>query len=238
MPLAVRRTSLTLLLPALALALSACGGGDDETGGDEPTVEEVLAEAKTNFDDAASVRIALATESVPESGNGVLGATGVLTPAPAFDGEVKVILNSFTADVPIISVGGVVYAQLGLLGPGWNELDPSEYGAPDPADFADPEAGISSLLTQLQEPEEGEQTREGETILTTYTGELPGEAVKGIIPSADDSVTYPTTVGIDDDGFATSVEITGPFFADGGDVTYDLGFSDYDEDVTVEAPAE
>lgn len=227
-----------LLLPALTLLLAGCGGGDEADAEDAPTVEEVLAEAKANFDDAASVRIELATEATPQSGNGVLGADGVLTPAPAFDGQVKVMLNNFTADVPLIAVGGVVYAQLGLLGPGWNELDPSEYGAPDPADFADPETGMSSLLTQLQDAEEGDQTRDGDTILTTYTGELPGDAVQGIIPSADESATYPTTVGIDDDGYAVSVEITGPFFADGDDVTYDVAFRDYDAEVTVEAPQE
>lgn len=225
------------LLPALALGatfLAGCGG--DEAEAEDPTPAEVLAEAKTNFDEAASVRLTLATDATPESGNGVLGAEGVLTQDPAFDGEVRVLLNSLSATVPVISVGGDVYAQIPLVGTGWTVIDPLEYGAPDPAGFADPEQGLSSLLTQLEDVEEGEETRDGDTILTTYTGELPGAAVAEIIPSADADAPFPTTVGIDDDGFASTVQITGPFFGDATEVRYDLGFADYGVDVSVEAP--
>lgn len=231
------RARALALLPALALVggvLAGCGG-EEEVEADEPTPAEVMEQAKTNFDDAGSVRLDLATESSPESGTGVLGAEGVLTQAPAFDGEVRVLLNSLSATVPVISVDGDVHAQIPLV-PGWTVIDPEEYGAPDPAGFADPETGLSSLLTQIDGLEEGEQTRDGDTILTTYTGELPGAAVEGIIPSADAEATYPTVVGIDDDGFASAVRITGPFFGDGVEVRYDLTFSEYGAEVTVEAP--
>lgn len=231
------RVAPVLAASLLALtALTGCGG-NDQPAAEEPTPAEVLAEAKQVFDDASSVTIELSTESQPSNGNGVLGAQGVLTPQPAFEGEVRVLLSSLAATVPVISVDGEVFAQIPLLGPGWRTIDPAEYGAPDPAEFADPDQGLSSLLTELDGAEEGEQTRQGDTILTTYTGELPGASVQRIIPSADDSVTYPTTVGIDDDGRAVSVSITGPFFGDGADVTYDVGFSDYDAGTTVEAPA-
>lgn len=224
-------------LPALVLVLTGCGGsGGEGAQAEEPTPQEVLTAAKTSFDEAASVRVELSTESTPESGNGVLGATGTLTQAPAFDGEVRVLLNSLSLTAPVISVDDEVFAQIALLGSGWTLIDPAEYGAPDPADFADPETGLSSLLTQLDGLEEGGQTRDGETILTTYTGTLPGSALAGIIPSAEESADYPTTVGIDDAGFATAVEVTGPFFADGTDVTYDLTFDDYGDEVPIEAP--
>ncbi|GAB3993003.1 LppX_LprAFG lipoprotein [Nocardioides marmoraquaticus] len=232
-------TRVAPVLAASLLAVTALAGcgGDDEPTADEPTPAEVLAEAKQAFDDASSVRLELSTDAQPSSGNGVLGAEGVLTPQPAFEGQVRVLLNNLAATVPVVSVDGDVYAQIPLLGPGWRTIDPTEYGAPDPAEFADPEQGLSALLTELEGAEEGEQTRDGDTILTTYSGELPGTSVQRIIPSADDTVPYPTTVGVDDEGRAVSVSITGPFFGDGGDVTYDVGFSDYDAGATVEAPA-
>lgn len=231
-----RRLASGLSVLVLAVVAAGCGGGGG--GGekaDEPTPAEVMQAAKKQFDDAASVRIALATTSTPEAGNGVLGASGVVTPAPAFEGDVKVLLSGLTATVPVTSVDGTVYAKLPLTTK-FAEIDPAEYGAPDPASFGRPQGGLSSLLTNLDGLEEGEKTRDGEEVLTTYTGTLPGTAVKQIIPSADRKADYPTEVGVDDDGRATTVRITGPFFADGADVTYDVDFSDYDREVSVDVP--
>ncbi|SDS19503.1 Protein of unknown function [Nocardioides scoriae] len=215
------------------LSLAACGGGDEAAAEKTPT--QVLAAAKKQFDDAASVRIELSTDSVPEAGNGVLGASGVVTDAPAFEGDVKVLLSGITATVPVTSVGGTVYAKLPLTTK-YAAIDPEEYGAPDPADFGDPDQGLSSLLTEVEGAKKGEQTRDGDQVLTTYSGTLPGASVKRIVPSADARSDYPTKVGVDDSGQATSVTITGPFFSDGADVTYDVGFSQYDRDVTIAKP--
>ncbi len=182
------------------------------------------------------MHIALSTKSTPSKGNGVLGATGDVTHDPAFKGDVKVVLGGLTATVPITAINGKVYAKLPLQTK-YATIKPSEYGAPDPASFADPDKGLSSLLTQIDGLKKGKQTRDGDQILTSYTGTLPGEAVKQIIPSADSGSTYKTKVGVDDKGYATKVSITGPFFADGKDVTYDVGFSKYDKGVKISAPS-
>ncbi|KQT89216.1 hypothetical protein ASG49_15565 [Marmoricola sp. Leaf446] len=235
MPAPTRRLASALSVLVLAATAAGCGGGGDEAA-DKPTPTEVMQSAKKAFDDAASVRVQLATTSTPTEGNGVLGASGVVTPAPAFEGDVKVLLSGLTATVPVTSVDGTVYAKLPLTTT-YAEIDPTEYGAPDPASFGRAEGGLSSLLTDLDGLKEDGQTRDGEQVLTTYAGTLPGDAVKRIVPSADAQADYPTKVGVDDDGRATTVRITGPFFADGADVTYDVDFSDYDREVTVDAPA-
>lgn len=235
MPAPTRRLAAALSVLVLAATAAGCGGGDAEQA-DEPTPTEVMQAAKKQLDEAASVRIGLATTSTPKEGNGVLGASGVVTPAPAFEGDVKVLLSGLTATVPVTSVDGTVYAKLPLTTK-YAEIDPGEYGAPDPATFGQPEGGLSSLLTDLEALKEDGKSRDGEEVLTTYAGTLPGDAVKRIVPSADAKADYPTKVGVDDDGRATSVRITGPFFADGADVTYDVDFSDYDREVTVDAPA-
>jgi lipoprotein LprG len=230
-----RPLPLLVLLVVAALVLSGCGAQKAEKKkGASPS--SVMTSAKKKFDDASSVHIALSTKSTPSKGNGVLGATGDVTHDPAFKGDVKVVLGGLTATVPITAINGKVYAKLPLQTK-YATIKPSEYGAPDPASFADPGKGLSSLLTKIDGLKKGKQTRDGDQILTSYTGTLPGEAVKQIIPSADSGSTYKTKVGVDDKGYATKVSITGPFFADGKDVTYDVGFSKYDKGVKISAPS-
>ena len=216
------------------LVLVGCGGGSSE----EPAKDasQVMQEAKQHFDEASSVHIALSTESTPTSGNGVLGATGTVTQAPAFEGEVKVVLSGLTATVPVTSVGGKVYAKLPMT-PKFAVIDPAEYGAPDPADFADPEAGLSALLTKMEGLEEKGETRNADQVLTSYEGTVPGAAVKRVIPSADPKQDYRTRVGIDEDGFARTVRVTGTFFSGADDVTYDVLLDGYDEDVEITPPS-
>jgi lipoprotein LprG len=232
------KTRLLLPLVAVLLALvsmSACGGDGSSSGTKEEKPADVLAQAKQQFDDAKSVHLTLATDSKPTSGDAVLGADGTLTQQPAFEGSVKVLLSGFTADVPVTSVDGKVYAKLPLT-PSYTEIDPADYSAPDPADFVDPDAGVSALLTRMQGVEKGEQARRGSRILTTYTGTLAGKLVKPIIPSAAAGDTYATEVGIDQDGYIRTIEVTGEFFSGGGDETYRLGLDEYGESVTITKP--
>jgi len=234
-PARPRVLSVLALALAASIVVSGCGS-DAKKKSDEPTPTEVMQTAKKHFDDASSVHIALSTASTPSSGNGVLGATGDITHDPAFEGDVKVVLSGLTATVPITSVDGKVYAKLPLQTK-YSVIDPSEYGAPDPADFADPETGLSSLLTQIEGLEKGKQTRSGDTILTNYSGTLPGAAVKEIIPSASAKQTYATRIGIDDQGLARTVKVTGTFFSGSDDVTYDVKLDGYDKGVKITAPA-
>jgi len=228
-----RTTALTGVVLALLLPLSACGGSDTPTKGKSP--QEVLALAKKKFDAAKSVHLKLSTDDTPTKGDAVLGANGTLTHQPAFDGKVTVVLGGFNAEVPVISVGDKVYAKLPLT-PKYVPIDPSEYGSPDPADFADPSSGISGLLLELDGAKKDGEKRVGDEVLTTYTGTLPGSLVDPIIPSADKAGTYRTAVGIDEDGRIATLRVTGSFFAHDGDVTYDLAFDDYDKSATISAP--
>jgi lipoprotein LprG len=232
----VRSRALSLIAFALVTPMLVAGCGGEEKKADTKSPAEVMQAAKKNFDDASSVHIALSTDSTPESGNGVLGATGDVTHDPSFAGDVKVVLNGLTATVPVTSVGGRVYAKLPLATK-YAVIDPAEYGAPDPADFADPQDGLSGLLTKLTGLKKGQKSRSGEVILTSYTGTLPGAAVKRIIPSAVAKETYETQVGVDEKGFASTVKVTGPFFTGSSDVTYDVKFSEYDKGVEITTPA-
>ena len=228
-----RTAALTGVVLALLLPLTACGGSEEPTEG--KSTHEVLALAKKKFDAAKSVHLTLSTDDTPTEGDAVLGANGTLTHQPAFDGKVTVVLGGFNAEVPVISVGDKVYAKLPLT-PKYVPIDPTEYGSPDPADFADPASGISELLLELDGAKKDGEKRVGGEVLTTYTGTLPGTLVDPIIPSADKAGTYQTAVGIDQAGRIATLRVTGSFFAHDGDVTYDLAFDDYDKSVTISAP--
>jgi lipoprotein LprG len=146
-----------------------------------------------------------------------------------------VLLRGFNADVPIVSVGGKVYAKLPLT-PTYTTIDPSEYGAPDPAEFADTSQGISGLLLKMEGVEEAGKERAGKQVVTKYSGTLSGSYVAPIIPSADDSGSYETVVGLDGDDRIVTLQVTGEFFAGGGDETYTIDFDHYDKSVKISAP--
>jgi len=228
---ALSLVAFALVTPAL---VAGCGG-DDADKAAQKTPAQVMQTAKKNFDEASSVRIALSTESTPTTGNGVLGATGEVNQDPAVEGDVKVVLNGLTATVPVTSVGGKVYAKLPLQTK-YAVIDPAEYGAPDPADFADPEEGLSGLLAKVDGLKRGKQTRSADTILTSYSGTLPGTAIKKIIPSAVAQESYETSIGVDEKGYANTVKVTGPFFSGSEDVSYDVLLTEYGRDVEIAVP--
>ncbi|MFL6157135.1 MAG: LppX_LprAFG lipoprotein [Marmoricola sp.] len=220
---------------ALTLGAAGCGSSGGSGGGGGAAAKTALAAAKANFDKATSVHFTMVTKSKPSSGDAVLGADGTLTHQPAFQGKVTVLFSGFNADIPVTSVGGKVFAKLPLTTK-YSKIDPSEYGAPDPADFADPATGISGLLNKLAGAEKTGQKRDGKSIVTTYAGTLSGDLVAPIIPSADAGSTYDTVVGIDQDGQIATLKVTGKFFAGAGRVTYSLVFDDYGKSVEITAP--
>ena len=221
-----------LVSAAVAVVMLAGCSGDDSSTPDE-TPEDRLAAAKANFDEAEFVAFKLATDALPsEVDDGLLEAEGTGTHDPAFDGQVKVHTTlDFTADV--VAVDGTVYAELPFAG--WSELNPEDYGAPDPAELMATDGGISSLFTATEDVTEGETQRDGSVVLTSIEGTLPADAVKSVFPSAgadDFDVTYSLT----DDDMPASVTITGPFYGDAGAVTYTIDLNLDADEVTIEAP--
>lgn len=223
---------VVVLLVALVVPLSACS--DDEGGAGE-TPEDALAAAKTALDETSGVTLSLATAELPDDVDGVLAATGVATHAPAFDGNLTVVVNGLDVEVPVVSVDGKVYAKLPFTR-AFAEVNPADYGAPDPAQLMDPETGLSTWLTAATGVEEGDRVRDGEIVLSSYTGSLPGEVVDASIPSADGDADFPATFQIDQDGRLRLVEISGPFYGSKGTVDYTVGLDDYGTDQDIRKP--
>ncbi len=208
---------------ALMVSFAACS---DDDAGNNGTPEEVLAAAKVALDETSGVTLSLTTKQLPEGVDGVLEATGLATHAPAFDGDLVMVINGLNVDVPVVSVDGSVYAKLPFTIT-FAEVNPADYGAPDPAQLMDPKTGLSTWLVDATDIAQGERVRSGDLVLNSYTGVLSGEVVDASISSADESADFPVTFQIDDDGRLRSVEITGPFYESKGSVDYTVSVDDY-----------
>lgn len=227
---------LGLLTCAVTLALAGCTSSESPSGEDDQGPREVLALAKQTLDDASGVRLELVADELPPGISGVSRAEGVGTHAPAFDGTLTVILGGASFDVPVVAVDGVVHAQVPLA-PGWQEVDPAEYGAPDPARLMSSDDGFSSLLTASEEVAEGESVRGGDDnaeVLTEYTGRVDAGAVGAVIPSAEGD--FDATYTITAEGELREAVLTGVFYPDTAPMTYTMTLTDYGVEPTITAP--
>lgn len=234
----MKRALLSATATVLALSLSACGGDDESTpAGDGASPEEVLAEAKTAFDETSGVEITLEADDLSSSVTGIRKATGVGVHPAAFEGSFDLSVNGIPATAEVIAVDGTVYAKNSLLLPQWTAIDPAQYGAPDPNVLMGSDAGFSSLLPATTGLEQGEQVRGGENndeVLTSYTGQVPGEVVANIVPSA--SGDFDAAYTISEDGELREARLTGVFYAGDGEMTYTMTFADYGTEKDITAP--
>ena len=219
------------LVAAVVATVSACGGSDTPT----ESPEQSLALAKQQLDETSGVQLALSTEELPDGINGLTAATGVATHAPAFDGEVELSVDGLGMRVPVVAVDGLVFAKLPFTLE-FEDIDPAEYGAPDPAALMDPENGISSWLTKATGITRGDQVRQGETVLTSYSGTLRGDVVVRSIPSAVEAADFDVTFLLDDGNQLRSVEIAGPFYEEGSHVDYVIALTDYGSNPQITRP--
>jgi lipoprotein LprG len=228
------RRTVALLAAGSILVVTGCSG-DDGSAGDR-TPEEALALAKQTLDETSGVRISLEADELPDGVSAISAAAGVGTHAPAFEGTLTALFAGQPIDVPVIALDGTVNVQLPLT-PGWQDVDPADYGAPDPAQLLSTEDGLSSLLPATDGAEEGESVRGGENneeVLTEYTGTVPGDVVSNVIPSA--SGDFDATYTISAEGELRTAELTGVFYPDTEPMTYTLRLDDYGIEPDITAP--
>lgn len=220
---------LALLTLTAAGTLSACDG----SSGNDESLDQRLAEAKTGLDTARYISFALASEDLPDGISALAGAHGTGTHAPAFTGEVEISRGlSFTA--PLVAVHGKVYAKLPFVS--WSTIDPADYGAPDPSTLMDRANGLSALLTDATHTETDGSERSGDLVLTTISGTLPGSSVHALFPSSAES-PFDVTFALTDDNTLHSVSLTGSFYgADHGRSTYAIELDLAADPVTITPP--
>jgi lipoprotein LprG len=231
--MSVRRWSWLPVAVALLLALSACGSKSAADLGDPATV---LKNAQQKLADTSGVTLTLTTSDLPSGVQGVRGASGTITDAPAFDGTLTVALSAGTFPVPVKAVGGKVYAEIPLT-PGWSEVNPADYGAPDPAQLTSATEGLPAILGATTNPQKGGQVRGGvdnKEVLTTYTGEVPASAAAHLIPGA--SGAFKATYAVTSTGELRQASLTGAFYSGHPAMTYSLVLESYGTSKDITAP--
>lgn len=222
----VRRLNLVMLI--LLVVVVGCSGS---SSGSQP-VGERLAAARKSFDAAKFISFTLTSQDLPGDVSALESAHGTGTHAPAFTGEIQV-QRGLSLSAPIVAVGGKVYAKLPFVS--WSEINPSDYGAPDPAALMNKSTGLSSLLTDTVNPKLAGSERSGSTVLTKVTGSLPGKDVHALFPSAADSA-FTVVFLLTDSNDLRSVSMTGPFYGDNGNGTYAIDFDLAADPVDISAP--
>lgn len=229
---AVRRLGTLGAAALLAFSLTACGGGSS----DDSTPEQALAAAEAELKETAGLVFNLTSSGIPAQASGLIQGSGTLTAAPAFDGSIVVQMTGLKPTVPVIAVGGVVYAQLPLT-TGWQEIDPAEYGAPDPGTFLGETGSLAGLLNATTDLTAGDDIRGGKgnkEILRQVSGTLPAAAAQAVLPStqSDLAVTY----AIAENGELREIDLTGDVYSTGSKVEYSITLDEYGTSPTITAP--
>jgi lipoprotein LprG len=221
---------------AAALLLTGCGGSDDnDKKVDTSALQKRLSAARTTIDKAETIDISLATPSLPDGVTGLLSATGQGNHTPAFKGKVKVVTGGSTLSADVVSAEGTLKAKTSFS-PLYLKIDPASLKAPDPAALLDAKTGVSQILDKTTSLKEGKKSRDGSDVLTTITGTLPGTLVGTIIPSADEAASFNVRYRLTDDDVLRDATIKGPFYPEGGDVTYTVKLTTSDQPVTIKVP--
>lgn len=232
-----RLSGLGGLAVGLLLTVSACSGGDEDPEEAAQSPEEVVAAALATLDETPGLSLTLETTDLPSGVSGITSAEGVAAHPPAFEGTFDLSVNGFPAEAEVIAVDDTTYAKNSLLLPDWTEIDPADFGAPDPTRLMTPGDGFSLLVSSTTALAEGGTQRGGadnRDVLTSYTGTVPAEAVQGILPTA--SGDFDVRLLISDEGELRQIDATGTFYEGADPLSYTIGFDDYGTEQDITAP--
>jgi lipoprotein LprG len=221
-----------LALVAVAVIAVTTGCSSSPSPAD---AEAALKQAAQKLDSTSGVELTL-TGQPPTGINAMNSATGTATSAPAFEGQIGVLINSLPVTVKVVAVDNKVYAVLPFT-TDYVPIDPSKYGAPDPAQFLNPDHGVPAWLNSVADgPHTSKQVRDGSDVLTEFSGTVSGKLVTDLLPTADASETFDVRARVDSSGTMTAMWVTGPFYKGSDSMTYEIDVTSYDVQKTISAP--
>ena len=227
----------TVLLVALLAAgfLTGCGPDKSDPKVRQNLLKERLTEARAKIDDAETINLSLSAKNMPDGTSGLLSATGSGNHNPAFKGNVKVVTGGATVTAEVVAVGSEVMAKPSFA-PIFLKVDPASLKAPNPAALFETSVGFAQVLVETKGLKEGPKSRDGKEVLTTITGSLPGSVVRAILPSARTTASFPVTYRLTEDNELRDASISGPFYPDVPNITYDLAVTTSSEPVSITLP--
>ena len=222
-----------LVVGIVLAALAGCGSSSNVPL--DPA--QLLRDAKQSVDSAPALHFALTSQGVTGNGTLITGGQGDAHRPNSFAGSLNVVVAGFPVTVNVVSTGGVFYAQT-PLSPRYDKADPSAYGFGDPAQFLDPNHGLSSLLTSCS----GAANKSADLLNGEQLDEvgcsIPGALVAALLTSADASQAVQATVGVAAGSHQLRrVALVGPFFDKAHTSTFSVVLDKYGENVTITPPA-
>lgn len=225
-----RAVSGLAAVTAAVVTLTGCG-----SSGPKVSATVLLSKAKATADSTDSLHFVLTSKDVASSGTNIVGGSGDLVRPDSLQGSFRVTVSGFTANVKVISAGGVFYAQLPFSS-GYKKTDPASFGLTDPASLLNPDTGLTRLLALAQNPRSGPSVRINGELLDTVTYTVPGRAVP-VLPDSNPSQPVTVTAAINPSDYQLrSVTLVGPFTSATANSTYVVTLSNYGEHVTISPP--
>jgi hypothetical protein len=218
-----------LLVPALALAAAACGGG---SGAAPLDPLPLLAQSRSAMAavETASFEMTRAGAPVTIEGFEFSSAVGRYAAPAAAEAVMRVKAGDITLEMGTISVGERTWLTNPLTGR-WEELTPGT--GFNPAVLFDPDTGWSALLADLA----GVAFVGTEDGANHLTGTIPGERVETLTAGIAEAQSVLLHLWLDDStGLIRRLELSTT--GDAGVSDWVLTLSEYGEPVQIEAPAE
>lgn len=235
----VRFGILLALFTLLAGTMVGCQRGDDNGSDDSAaTAEDVLAAARTQWDDTETAQFTLAVDGEAFLDNDrtirLRSAEGDILRPDSVSASASISVMLLTVDMSLIAVGGDMYMTNFVSGR-W-ERAPDDFSY-DPSILFSDSVGIGPILSGLQGPslDGTERVRNSDT--RKVTGTVNQDAVDDITAGAIQGESIPVTVWIgSDDNRIYRVTLTEPEGVSAEPATWTLDLSDHDEPVTIEPP--
>ena len=213
-------------------ALGACGSSTKTV-----PAATLLAKAHTTINAASAVHFAVTSNRLPNAGTVLKSGTGDLARPGELRGTFQIAIDSLPTSIAIIETGNKFYVKLPFQS-SYQVSDPTKFGFGDPASIIDPNTGISRLLVQISNPKVTGQTRVSGEVLETISGTVPGTDVTQFLPDVAPDQPVQLVLSIDPGSAQVrQVEATGPFAAANTQSTYLVTLTNYNEAVTITAPA-
>lgn len=232
--IAVFATSMTML--------TACSFGDDEddTNGDseEVTAESVLEDAANRWDETDSLHFELAAEgdSYLDADRTVrlIEAQGDLARPSSVSAEARVSVSIATVNVDIIVIGEDAY-MTNLVTGNW-EAAPDDFNY-NPALLFNPDDGLGPIMQDIREPAlDGTEEIQGRSA-HRVTGLVTEDQIEDITAGSIEGENIDVTLWIAEDNHdVLRLLISAEGEGESGETTWDLNFSDHNQDVTIDAP--
>lgn len=227
------RTRWAAAAVGAVMVLAPLGCSSSSTPKGNP--ETLLRQAKATLDAATSVHFKLTSSNVGSGGTNLTGGDGDLVRPDSMQGTFTVTISGFSADVKVVTKGGVFMAQLPFSS-GYKVTNPSTFGLTNPADLMNTTTGLSSLLTEAQNPTYTGQVRIGGELLDTVTFKVPGSSIP-VLPDADPSTPVDGVAAINPSNHQLrQISLVGPFTSASSNSTFVVTLTNYDEPVTITLP--